>query len=132
MWEGWTKNLAALFPNPLWLATARTVEFVVLLGGVLASVALAPLFPGVAILLAATAATWLNFSRRIRRAHFSWEANLAVVAGLPIFALLLVNSFIHYKLRRSVTWKGRSYSIPEEEGSSRRETAHERHGLSDA
>lgn len=132
MWDGWTKNLAALFPNPLLLATARALEFVVLLGGLLAIIALAPRFKEVGILLAAMAATWLNFSLRIRRAHFSWDANLSAVAGLPLFALLLVNSFIHYKLRRSVTWKGRSYSILEEEAGSRKEAAHERHGLSDA
>ncbi len=27
MWEGWTKNLALLFPNPRGLALWRTMEF---------------------------------------------------------------------------------------------------------
>ena len=114
MWEGWTKNLAALFPNPLLLAAVRMLEFAALVGGLAASIVLGSQFKEGGILVVATAGLWLNFARRIRRAHFAWDANLVAVAGLPIFALLLVNSFIHYELRRSVTWKGRSYSIPQE------------------
>ena len=30
MWEGWTKNLALLFPSPRWLALRRVVEFVLI------------------------------------------------------------------------------------------------------
>src|SRR5271165_364115 len=30
MWEGWTKNLALLFPKPRWLAVKRTLEFMLI------------------------------------------------------------------------------------------------------
>ncbi|HXE90561.1 MAG TPA: glycosyltransferase family 2 protein [Terriglobales bacterium] len=132
MWEGWTKNLAALFPNPLWLAATRTLEFLALAGGALASIRLVPRFAEGWLALAATAALWLNFALRIRRAHFPWLANGVAAAGLPIFALLLANSFIHYKLRRNVTWKGRHYSVPGGEEGLQPGVAHKRHGLSDA
>ena len=45
---------------------------------------------------------------RIRRAHFSWGATCLSLAGLPIFAYLLLRSKLSYK-QGSVTWKGRTY-----------------------
>ena len=30
MWEGWTKNLALLFPQAAWLAAKRALEFVLI------------------------------------------------------------------------------------------------------
>jgi len=62
--------------------------------------------------LAAAAASlgWLNLLRRVRRAHFSWGANLAAVAGLPLFALLLLRSVLYTRWRGKVEWKGRTYA----------------------
>ncbi len=34
MWEGWTKNLALLFPHPYWLAFRRLAEFALIVGGI--------------------------------------------------------------------------------------------------
>jgi glycosyltransferase involved in cell wall biosynthesis len=111
MWEGWTKNLALLFPSPLRLAALRLVEF------------LASFLGWLAVLVGITAPHyWLAFAgaflalpvsfkffRRVRTAHFGWFNTIVSPIGLPIFVLLLVNSRLHYK-RNKVVWKGREYA----------------------
>jgi hypothetical protein len=52
--------------------------------------------------------TYVNFLRRIHRAHFAWNANLLALFGLPVFAFLLMRSQLSYK-KGAVTWKGRTY-----------------------
>jgi hypothetical protein len=49
------------------------------------------------------------FVRRIRNAHFSWDANLLALFGLPLFSYLLMRSRLSYK-RGRVSWKGRTYA----------------------
>lgn len=110
MWEGWTKNLALLFPRPLWLATKRALEFVLMVGFV------AGVFVGwcdrdrIALALNGVGAivTVMLFLRRIVRAHFDWFSNCVAVFGLPLFSLLLVNSYISHK-NGQLKWKGRVY-----------------------
>jgi glycosyltransferase involved in cell wall biosynthesis len=108
--EGWTKNLALLFPSPLRLALLRVTEFVLIAGGVAASVVAAArghFKPAVAA--AIVAATIYGFLlNRIRRAHFSQDANALALVGLPLFAYLLLRSKLSHK-RGSVLWKGRTY-----------------------
>jgi glycosyltransferase involved in cell wall biosynthesis len=111
MWEGWTKNLALLFPNPRWLAVKRAMEFVLIVAcsaGVV--VALADR-DWVGLVINGLLATTLLFffHRRIRRAHFDWKSNIAAIFGLPLFAVLLVNSYISHK-KGIVKWKGRIYA----------------------
>jgi Glycosyl transferase family 2 len=108
--EGWTKNLALLFPSSLKLAVLRSIEFG-LIGG---SVAAAALFATRSELFAAalTAGTgtllYLRFLTRIRKAHFAWGANALSLFGLPLFSYLLLCSVVRHR-RGSVRWKGRSY-----------------------
>lgn len=113
MWEGWTKNLALLFPHPRWLACKRLLEFILIaaaLGGVaLAVVDRDPIDLASNGLVAGVMGTF--FIRRIRRAHFDWLSNVVALFGLPLFALLLLNSYISHK-RGSVRWKGRLYGRP--------------------
>ena len=108
--EGWTKNLALLFDSPLRLAILRGAEFVVIAGGAVVTVTAAvrsqPAIAAVAGAVAAT--TYAMFLRRIRRAHFAWDANLLALLGLPVFVLLLRASALSHK-QGSVTWKGRIY-----------------------
>jgi Glycosyl transferase family 2 len=113
MWAGWTKNLARLFPSPLALASIRALEFLLMAGGIVIAAA-AGLHHDEKLAVFAMAASVLviaQFGRRIRQAHFAWDANLAAVLGLPLFALLLVHSYIHYRLFRKVTWKRREYRV---------------------
>jgi glycosyltransferase involved in cell wall biosynthesis len=111
MCEGWTKNLAFLFRRPLALAAWRGLEFAAIAGLLFAAtiyqvqgdsrVALA--------MLAVGAGIYSLFLLRIRRAHFPAIANLLAVLGLPLFAILLVRSWLHAKVQGAVTWKGRIY-----------------------
>ncbi len=108
--EGWTKNLALLFDSPLRLAIVRGAEFVIIVGGALVAVFAATRSqPAIAAFAGAvSASSWLLFLRRIRRAHFAWDANLLALLGLPVFVSLLRASALSHK-QGSVTWKGRTY-----------------------
>ncbi len=110
MWVGWTKNLALLFPRPLWLATKRALEFILIVafvGGVVVAV-VDPDTVGLAINAAGAILMIAMFLRRILRAHFDWLSNSLALFGLPLFAILLVNSYISHK-HGKVSWKGRVY-----------------------
>lgn len=108
--EGWTKNLVLLFPTPGRLSVLRLTEFVLIVGSI--AVAIIKVASGkfqVATLAAVLGLSMLGLLlKRIRRAHFSWEANVLSPMGLPLFAYLLLRSKLAYK-KESVSWKGRSY-----------------------
>jgi glycosyltransferase involved in cell wall biosynthesis len=108
--EGWTKNLALLFPSSLKLAALRTIEFVLIVGGIAACGILEG--RGELFLSAFTMATalllYIRFLTRVRRAHFSWTANVLSIFGLPVFAYLLLSSWLRYR-RGNIVWKGRVY-----------------------
>jgi len=126
MLEGWTKNLALLFPHAPSLALLRSIEFVLIAGGALAALTAwlerKPLLAAVAAAIAI--GFWLWFVRRIRRAHFDWPSNALAVFGLPFFAVLLLNSDISHR-QGSVRWKGREYAPgnPREEIAAGKENA---------
>jgi glycosyltransferase involved in cell wall biosynthesis len=109
--EGWTKNLALLFPAPVRLALLRLTEFLLIAGGFAAAVA--AFFRGhfrPAVAGAVLAATIYGFLlNRIRKAHFSWGANALSLAGLLLFAYLLLRSKLSYR-QGKVRWKGRTYA----------------------
>lgn len=108
--EGWTKNLALLFDSPLRLALARGAQFALIAGG--AAMAMVALAGGETLAAAVSAGVaaiaYFRLLRRIRRAHFAWDANLLALLGLPVFVSLLLASLLSHK-QGSVTWKGRSY-----------------------
>ncbi len=110
MWEGWTKNLALLFSRPLRLAIKRKVEFV-MMGVSIAGVAVSiyrhsPM--GIAICSGVAAMILGFYWHRIRQAHFDWLSNVLGIFGLPLFSILLVNSYISRRTGK-VRWKGRVY-----------------------
>jgi glycosyltransferase involved in cell wall biosynthesis len=115
MWEGWTKNLALLFPNARGLAIRRGIEFAVIVVAAVFAVVAALLDEKLALVVAAVVTVqWLYlFWKRIRLAHFDWLSNALSLFGLPLFALLLWNSYISHK-RGLVRWKGREYSVAKE------------------
>jgi hypothetical protein len=111
MCEGWTKNLVLLFPNPLWLALRRAIEFAGIAGlAVTGSVAVVQgsYRLGMGALLI-SAVVYSFFLLRVRKAHFPWVANLVSLFGLPIFAGLLARSWKHSRAG-AVRWKGRTYT----------------------
>ncbi len=108
--EGWTKNLARLFAAPLQIAGLRLLEFILIVGSaVLSVIAVAGGRARVGVVLGVLAVVLYGFLlKRIRQAHFPWDANALSLFGLPIFSYLLLRSVISYK-RGQVSWKGRQY-----------------------
>jgi glycosyltransferase involved in cell wall biosynthesis len=111
MREGWTKNLALLFPDARDRAVRRAGEFALIAGSALAAVAAARRGHRAISLLAGLIAggSYAAFRRRIQRAHFGPAAELAAIAGLPLFAYLLARSDIFYRSGKPIAWKGRTY-----------------------
>jgi glycosyltransferase involved in cell wall biosynthesis len=108
--EGWTKNLALLFPRTVGRAVLRAAEFGSMLAGLSVAAITAHNFVVVSVMAGvATVALYLEFLKRIQRAHFSWKSNLLAFFGLPLFSYLLLRSRLSYK-RGKIEWKGRSYS----------------------
>jgi glycosyltransferase involved in cell wall biosynthesis len=108
--EGWTKNLVLLFRSSARLAVLRLLEFVLILGSVIVALAVALHGKWVPAGAAAIVAVvlYVVFLGRIRKAHFSWDANLLALAGLPLFSYLLLRSRNAYK-SGNISWKGRRY-----------------------
>ena len=109
--EGWTKNLALLFPSPARLAALRAIEFILIVASF--AIAAAGLISGrwqSAIVTAILGAIlYALFLARIRRAHFRWDADILALFGLPLFSYLLLRS-LRAHANGSVSWKGRKYS----------------------
>lgn len=115
--EGWTKNLALLFPHPerpalqslFWWFTAWSTL------GAAAFAALNHHFAWIAL-----AGLWLWLYRRISTANFAPINNLiAITFGPPIFAYLLRRSEQAHASGQ-VSWKGRAYSVAAPAGSAAR------------
>lgn len=116
--DGWTKNLALLFPDARELATSRALEFAVIVSLLAGAVTCAFFqhFIVAAGFAGLTAAFWTKFLKRIRRAHFSVFSEMLSIFGLPIFAWLLRRSVASYA-KGAITWKGRLYpSVPQAAG----------------
>ncbi len=104
--DGWTKNLALLFPSPGWLAlrilTWWALAWIALPLGV---VSVATRYWDTALCVL----PWAFLVVRINRAHFGIRmTGFAVAFGPPMFAYLLLRSKGAHA-NGSVTWKGRTY-----------------------
>ncbi len=110
MIEGWTKNLALLFPSPLLLAFWRVLDLLLFFGlPVLAFVlssrpAWQPL-----VILVLWVRTLFRFYGRAARSNFPVRDIAISILGVPVFIWLLVRSSLHHQVAKSVSWKGRSY-----------------------
>jgi glycosyltransferase involved in cell wall biosynthesis len=120
MWEGWRKNLALLFGNPLTLAAWRALDLILLVGlpiaawwvfGVAREVrgAMWMQWYWVAVLLIWVRTLW-RFYRRVARSHFPWGDVALAPLGLPLLVALLWQSWFDHTVKRQVVWKGRSYN----------------------
>ena len=104
--DGWTKNLALLFPSAVPLAIWSLVEF--------AAVIVCLVFAGMLI----AGGDWRHAIfylvvpfltvMRIATAHFPWTSNLLGILGLPMFSYLLLRSKLSHRVG-NVSWKGRTY-----------------------
>lgn len=111
MIEGWTKNLALLFGNPLFMAAVALLNFVLLLGLPLLPLVLSNLVYWQAL---AIGIVWLRvlvrYFSRVGRSHAPFLDRILTVIALPLFAVLLIRSWQKVKIAKSVTWKGREYT----------------------
>ncbi len=106
--DGWTKNLALLFPHSEFLAIRSLAFWFVAWWslGIAASAALTQHFVWIL-----SAVFWLLVYRRLHAAHFKTANNLiAMLFGLPMFAYLLRRSQQAYT-NGQVSWKGRAYKV---------------------
>jgi cellulose synthase/poly-beta-1,6-N-acetylglucosamine synthase-like glycosyltransferase len=112
MWEGWTKNLALLFGNPLSLAAWRILDLLLLFGlplltWVLYERNLRPIFV-LALILIWVRNLW-RFYRRVAKSNFPFLDCLITPLALPLFSVLLYQSWFHHTVTKRVSWKGREY-----------------------
>lgn len=113
MRQGWIKNLAQLFPKTLPLALARIAELfglvaLPIVAWVMAHFHVLPWYWGAVLLL--WLRSWMHFGQRIRRSRFSLSICLLAPITLPLFAVLLVQSWWQLKVKARVQWKGRVYT----------------------
>jgi glycosyltransferase involved in cell wall biosynthesis len=112
--EGWTKNLALLFPRSEFLAFQSLLWWFAawLALGVAAYGTVSRRFPWIVF-----AYVWLLLYRRIHAAHFAIVNNLIAIGfGPPIFAYLLLRSKKAHA-NGQVSWKGRNYDVGASSGS---------------
>jgi glycosyltransferase involved in cell wall biosynthesis len=111
MVEGWTKNLALLFPHALTLAAWRLLDIgLLLLPILLIPLAYLAMWQKV-VILAVWARTLLRYYTRVRRSNFSPLDCAVSVVALPLFIGLLVWSWVRHRVLHEVAWKGREYRI---------------------
>ncbi|MHB1023865.1 MAG: glycosyltransferase family 2 protein [Acidobacteriaceae bacterium] len=110
MMEGWTKNLALLFPQPLALAAWRMLDLG-LLAGLPLLIVLLPwlIFWQQAALGLIWIRTLWRYYRRVGKSNFPVTDCAITILAIPMFSFLLVRSWFHHSVRKQVGWKGRSY-----------------------
>lgn len=113
MVEGWAKNLALLFGNPLALAAWRLLDLALLLGLPL----LAWFFyqqNAQLVIIGALLLLWLRnlwrYYRRVAKSNFPFPDCLISPLALPLFAVLLYRSWFVHNVTKRVSWKGRDYA----------------------
>jgi glycosyltransferase involved in cell wall biosynthesis len=110
MLEGWTKNLARLFGYPLMMAAGRALDGLL----IVALPLLLWRFFSVPLARVALAILWLRvlwrFYARVAKSNFSAVDCAISIFALPLFCLLLLNSWWQHTVRNQVAWKGRDYS----------------------
>jgi cellulose synthase/poly-beta-1,6-N-acetylglucosamine synthase-like glycosyltransferase len=111
MIEGWTKNLALLFPKPIALALWRTLDLLLFFGLPVLAVGIFWLVPWQrSVILLIWVRTLWRFYSRVARSNFPAFDVAISIFGIPLFVYLLVRSVLHHRIKRNVTWKGRSYN----------------------
>jgi hypothetical protein len=111
MVEGWTKNLALLFTQPVPMALIALLVFLLAIG--LPVMALR--YPFQASWQAPVVwVVWIRglwgFFSRVSKSNFPVPDRFLALFGIPIFVVLLVRSYIQVRVLKKVEWKGRTYS----------------------
>jgi len=112
MLEGWTKNLALLFGNPLAIAAWRLLDLPLLFGLPLLAFweyeVSAYRILWILVLLIWGRTLW-RFYGRVAKSNFpALDCALAPLA-VPLFAALLYRSWFNHTIAKRISWKGREY-----------------------
>jgi glycosyltransferase involved in cell wall biosynthesis len=111
MIEGWTKNLALLFPKPVALALWRTLDLLLFFGLPVLALGIFWLVPWQrSVILLIWVRTLWRFYSRVARSNFPAFDVAISIFGIPLFIYLLVRSVVHHRIKKNVAWKGRSYN----------------------
>ena len=111
MIEGWTKNLALLFPKPVALALWRVLDIVLFFGLPVAALGIYWLQPWQkSVILLIWVRTLWRFYSRVARSNFPAVDVAISILGAPLFIYMLLRSVNHHRFGKSVTWKGRNYN----------------------
>jgi len=111
MIEGWTKNLALLFPKPIALAFWRILDVILFFGLPALALGIYWLLPWQrSVILLLWVRTLWRFYSRVARSHFPGFDVAISILGIPLFVYLLIRSVIQHRIKKSVAWKGRSYN----------------------
>jgi glycosyltransferase involved in cell wall biosynthesis len=110
MIQGWTKNLALLFPKPVALALWRILDVLLFFGLPALALSLYWLQPWQrSVILLLWIRTLWRFYSRVARSNFPWFDVAISILGIPLFACLLIRSVIQHRIKKNVAWKGRTY-----------------------
>jgi glycosyltransferase involved in cell wall biosynthesis len=108
MAEGWTKNLALLFGNALFLAAWRMLDVVLIVVLPILLLYFYQPVARVAFVILWLRTLWRVYSRAAKSNFPASDCALSIL-GIPLFCALLVRSWFHHTIKRRVAWKGRSY-----------------------
>ena len=110
MIEGWTKNLALLFSQPIPMALIASLVFCLAIGIPLLAIVYPFLIPWQRTILWVV---WLRglwgFYARVSRSNFPVPDRILALFGIPVFAWLLIRSYLAVRIHHRVAWKGRTY-----------------------
>jgi len=111
MMEGWTKNLALLFTQPVPMALIAMLVFLLAIGLPILAIVYPFLFSWQRAILWVVwiRGLWGYFSR-VAKSNFPIVDRILALFGIPLFAMLLVRSYIQVRVLKKVEWKGRTYS----------------------
>jgi glycosyltransferase involved in cell wall biosynthesis len=111
MIEGWTKNLALLFPKPIALALWRVLDLLLFFGLPALAFGIFWLVPWQrSVILLIWVRTLWRFYSRVARSNFPAFDVAISILGTPLFVYLLVSSVIQHRIKKNVVWKGRTYN----------------------
>ena len=110
MIEGWTKNLALLFTQPIPMALIAMLVFCLAIGIPLLAIVYPFLIPWQRTILWVV---WLRglwgFYARVSKSNFPIPDRIIALFGIPVFAWLLLRSYLAVRINHRVSWKGRTY-----------------------
>jgi glycosyltransferase involved in cell wall biosynthesis len=112
MYEGWKKNLATLFPDAFSRAMGKLAQVLLLFG--LPALAIWLYVSGAQVEIVWALGLWWAWRfaihcSRVSKANFSMLNTLLSPLALPLFGLLLLDSWRQKASHGKVAWKGRSY-----------------------